>query len=153
GPELYDAIRGAEPLTPVAGHRATENRLRHFERLPRWPEGLVVLGDAACAFNPVYGQGMTAAALGALALGEALRKGGLGAGMARRFQAKLARANASPWLLATGEDARFPGTVGARRGWLTRFQDWYVGRVLRRSAASPAVRRTLLEVIHLLKGP
>jgi 2-polyprenyl-6-methoxyphenol hydroxylase-like FAD-dependent oxidoreductase len=149
GPELHDAIADAEPLGPITGHRATENRVRHFERLRRWPDGLVVLGDAACAFNPVYGQGMTAAALGALTLGEWLA----GGAPARRFQAKLARANASPWLLATGEDARFPGTVGARRGWLTRLLDWYTGRVLRRSVSSPAVRTTLLEVIHLLRGP
>ena len=49
----------------IAGQRATENRLTHYDRLGRFPEGVVVVGDAACAFNPVYGQGMTTAAIGA----------------------------------------------------------------------------------------
>ena len=71
-PVIYDAIKGAEPLTPVRTHRATENRRRHYERLKRQPDNFIVTGDAACAFNPVYGQGMTAAALGALALDESL---------------------------------------------------------------------------------
>ena len=62
-----------QPLTPIAGARQTENRWRHFERLGRWPNGLVALGDAVCAFNPVYGQGMTTAALGALTLDRYLR--------------------------------------------------------------------------------
>ena len=63
-PALYEAIAGAEPLTPIAGQRATENRLRHYDRLGHFPEGVVAVGDAVCAFNPVYGQGMTVAALG-----------------------------------------------------------------------------------------
>ncbi|MDB5310297.1 MAG: monooxygenase FAD-binding protein, partial [Gemmataceae bacterium] len=64
-PAVYEAIAAAEPLTPIAGQRATENRQRHYARLGRFPEGVVAVGDAVCAFNPVYGQGMTAAALGA----------------------------------------------------------------------------------------
>ena len=50
-----------------------ENQWRHYEEMERRPEGFVVLGDAACAFNPVYGQGLTTAALGAQALGDCLR--------------------------------------------------------------------------------
>src|SRR5262249_6340950 len=113
-PVLYEALREAEPLSPISGFRGTENRLRHFERLRRWPEGFVVLGDAACAFNPVYGQGMTTAALGAVALGECLkeqrRRGGQPAGVARRFQQKLAEVTGVPWTLATGEDHRYATT-------------------------------------------
>ena len=72
-----------------------------------WPESLVVLGDTVCAFNPVYGQGMTTAALAAADLGNRLRKrrGSLD-GVAREFQRRLARINSTPWMLATSEDLR-----------------------------------------------
>ena len=50
------------------------NRVRHFETAKNLPENFLVLGDAACAFNPVYGQGMTIAALGALTLQQCLRE-------------------------------------------------------------------------------
>jgi len=131
-PLLYEAIVAARPLTPVSGYRRTENRLRHYERLRRWPRGFVALGDAVCAFNPVYGQGLTAAALAAAVLDRALRDDnghremtvGVAAGAhdhtARRFQRALARANAAPWLMATGEDFRWPATEGRRRTVATR---------------------------------
>ena len=64
-PLLFETIRDAEPLSPISGFRATENRWRAYERLERWPENLIAFGDAACAFNPVYAQGMTTAAIAA----------------------------------------------------------------------------------------
>ena len=70
---IFDAIRDAEPLTPIKTHRATQNRWRRYERAQSLPENFLLLGDAVCAFNPVYGQGMTTAALGAMALRECLR--------------------------------------------------------------------------------
>jgi 2-polyprenyl-6-methoxyphenol hydroxylase-like FAD-dependent oxidoreductase len=150
-PKLYAAIRDAEPLSAIAGFRGTENRLRHFERLDRWPEGFVVLGDAACALNPAYGQGMTAAGLGALALGQCLRR--RGPGLAKRFQAALATVNTVPWLFSTGEDFRSPATVGGRPGWRTRWQHHYVNQVVRLATHDAGVRLTLLKVLHLLQPP
>jgi 2-polyprenyl-6-methoxyphenol hydroxylase-like FAD-dependent oxidoreductase len=118
-PELYAALREAEPCSDIYATRATENRRRHFESA-RLPEGFVVTGDAACAFNPVYGQGMTTGAVAAQILGACLEKtrrqtgAPYGNGLSRRFQAALARANNAPWMLATGEDLRYRRTEGAR---------------------------------------
>src|SRR5262249_39219205 len=64
-PLLAAAVALAEPLTPVYGHRAMANRFRHFERWRARLDGFVAIGDAVCAFNPVYGQGMSAAAVSA----------------------------------------------------------------------------------------
>ncbi len=158
-PLLYDAIQQAQPLTPLYGYRRTENRLRHYERLERWPENLVVIGDAVCAFNPVYGQGMTVAALGALALGECLRDqsrrkpGGDLTGLARRFQSRLGRVVATPWLMATSEDFRYPQTEGGRPGWTTRLMHRYMNHVLHIANQDPPVQRVFLQVLHLLKPP
>lgn len=158
-PVIYDAIKEAEPLTPIRSHRATENRRRHYERLERQPDNFLVTGDAACAFNPVYGQGMTTAALGALALDESLREqrrrlpGGEMNGLARSFQKRLAKANAAPWLLATSEDFRYRGIEGGTPGVMTRLMHRYMDAVVRLATRDEVVRRVFLENMHMLKTP
>jgi 2-polyprenyl-6-methoxyphenol hydroxylase-like FAD-dependent oxidoreductase len=158
-PVLYEAIRDAEPLSPVHGYQRTENQMRHYDRLRRWPERLLVLGDAACAFNPIYGQGMTVAALDAVALHRCLREqaarrpdGDL-AGLARRFQQAVARVTAAPWLMATGEDFRYPTTEGGRPGLRTRLTHRYLDRVMRAATTDPAVNHAFGEVMNLITPP
>lgn len=112
-PSVHEAVRTARPLTPIRGWRTPTSRLRRFERLHRWPAGFVVTADAVCAFNPVYGQGMTVAAGDAIVLAEALARsdGGRVPGFERDFQRQLARAVAAPWLVASTEDLRWPGVT------------------------------------------
>jgi len=154
-PLLYEAIRDAEPLSPIYGYRGTENRRHHYAELRRWPARLMVLGDAVCAFNPVYGQGMTAAALAALALDRCLRREGVSfpSEECRRFQRELAREIDAPWLLATASDCQYPDMEGPRPGPAGRLAHWYVDQVVEVSTWSPQVRLRLLEVLHLLRRP
>jgi 2-polyprenyl-6-methoxyphenol hydroxylase-like FAD-dependent oxidoreductase len=154
-PALYKAIAGAEPLTPIAGQRATENRLRHYDRLGGFPDGVVAVGDAVCAFNPVYGQGMTAAALGAEVLDRWLREGSShrGPGRGLDFQRRLARATAAAWQLSTGADYRFRTTEGPPQGRVARLAGCYISGVMRAATRRPWVRRRLAEVFHLLRPP
>lgn len=67
--------RGAEPLGDVATHRYPASVRREFHRLPRLPGGLIALGDSVASFNPIYGQGMTSAAMQADVLARYLRAG------------------------------------------------------------------------------
>lgn len=158
-PIIADAIRAAEPIAPIRTHRATENRLRHFERAKELPENFLVLGDAACAFNPVYGQGMTIAALGALTLQESLREqrklhaDGSFRGLSRRFQRRLAKVNKAPWLLATGEDYRYRETEGGSPSLMTKFMHRYMNQVLQLTTRDVTVRSALLHVFSMLKPP
>jgi 2-polyprenyl-6-methoxyphenol hydroxylase-like FAD-dependent oxidoreductase len=155
-PLLYDIIRSAEALSPISGFRATENRLRHFDRVARWPDGLVVLGDAACAFNPVYAQGMTTAALAANALDECIREQRLTGdvcGIARNFQRRLAKVCAPAWMLATGEDYRYRGVEGGSPTAVTRVMHWYMDRVVQLTTERADVRRVLLEVFNMVRPP
>ena len=91
---------GLEPLDEGATYRFPANRRRHYEDLTEFPEGLVVVGDALCAFDPVYGQGMTVAAIEAVALGRCLQHEGPGS--PRRFHRAAAGIIDTPWTIAVG---------------------------------------------------
>ncbi|HEY6410912.1 MAG TPA: FAD-dependent monooxygenase, partial [Ktedonobacteraceae bacterium] len=73
-PDLYEAIKEAEPITPIVVYKYSANRWQRYERLSRLPEGFIVMGDAVCAFSPVYGQGMSVAAIEAKTLDTCLRE-------------------------------------------------------------------------------
>jgi zeaxanthin glucosyltransferase len=154
-PALYEAIVEAEPLTSIAGQRATENRVRHYDRLGRFPDGVVGVGDAVCAFNPVYGQGMTAAALGAEVLDRWLREGSShrSPGRGRVFQLGLARVTAAAWKLSTGADYRFRTTEGPPQSRVARLTAGHVARVMRAATRRPCVRQRLAEVLNLVRPP
>lgn len=151
-PQLYDLVRTCEPLGPIIGYRRMENRWRHYEGMRQRPENFVVLGDAVCAFNPVYGQGMTTAALAALVLRECLRDP-VRTGMSARFQCRLARVIRVPWMLAAGEDVRYRGAEGAKPGLVDRIMQWYVDQVMALSTCDPHARLALLRVFTMTHGP
>ena len=121
--QAYQAIRNAEPLSQIRGWQQTANLWRRFERLDRWPEGFVAVGDAVRAFNPVYGQGMTVAATTAVALDRALsdhrqRHGDDLAGFARPFQRLVGRHGADAWQLSPARTCGTrPPRGPVRVGW------------------------------------
>lgn len=153
-PLLYEAIKDARPLTPIVGYRGVSNRLRHYERLPRWPDGVADDGDAVCTFNPVYGQGMTTAAMAARTLDACLHeqrrcRPNDVRGLTQRFQQRLARRLTGAWLLSTGADLRSPATEGGAAGPLTQLLYRSVDRMLLRVGSDPRALRIVLETYHL----
>jgi len=153
--DVYQAICRAKPLGPIRGYRRTENQLRHFNRLRRWPSGFIVLGDAVCTLNPIYAQGMTVAAVSAITLDRSLRRwsGELSTTFGYRFQRAVARTVSVPWLLATGEDFRHPTTEGGRPDMLTRFMHRYIDRLQLVATHDPVAHRALIAVLNLLIPP
>jgi 2-polyprenyl-6-methoxyphenol hydroxylase-like FAD-dependent oxidoreductase len=157
-PHIYEAIKVAEPLSPIFIHKFPANRWRHYERLSRMPDGLVVLGDAACVFNPVYGQGMTVACLEANILRVCLEHhlithaAGDMTGFSRRFQKALANGLEVPWLFATSEDFRYPETEGKRPLAVHLLQS-YTHRVSNLTASEPFVTQRFYEVLNMVKPP
>lgn len=146
---LHDVLVDAEPVSSVSGYRRTENQLRHFERMASMPDGFVALGDAAATFNPVYGQGMSAAGMSSLVLRDWLRD----RGSSIQFQKRLAKAVATPWLLATSEDFRFPTTEGGSPGPTTRLMHRYIDRVIATGTVDDVVLDTFIGVVHLIQPP
>jgi 2-polyprenyl-6-methoxyphenol hydroxylase-like FAD-dependent oxidoreductase len=153
-PVIYDAVKDARPDSPIHGFLQTSNQRRHYESMPRWPRGFLVVGDALCSFNPVYGHGMSVAAQTAVALAEHLRTRPDGEPLLdRTAQAVAARCAAFAWLIATGADSRFPTTVGARPGPRDRLSRWYLDRAADVANRDPYLSRALTDVMHLIAPP
>ncbi|MER8012138.1 FAD-dependent monooxygenase [Streptomyces sp. NPDC094149] len=151
-PIVADLLKAAEPLTDVKVTHSTANRRLYFERLSTWPDGLVVLGDSAAAFNPIYGHGMSVAAQGALALRGALSTG-LGVGFARRAQRAIGRRTDTAWALAVGTDIHFSTTRGQRPNLADRLLHRYVSRLSRTATGSFNAATALTDVLALQASP
>jgi 2-polyprenyl-6-methoxyphenol hydroxylase-like FAD-dependent oxidoreductase len=152
-PTIASVMDGAEPLTGIVAYQFPSSRRRLFERLRAMPAGFLTVGDAMCSFNPVYGQGMSCAAMEGLALGQALDRHRDGApDLARDFYRTAARIIAVPWRFAVGADFAYPQTTGPRpRGG--RLLNAYGRRLQLVAQADPRVRRTFTQVQHLIRPP
>ena len=149
-PYIYDAIRDAEPIGDAATMRFPSSIRRRFERLRRHPEGFLVCGDAICSFNPVYGQGMTVAAMQAKALHDLLSVGI--EDLASRFYKAAAKVIDTPWALAVGSDLRMPETKG-KRTLAGKFMGWYVSKLHKFAHTSAEAATSFLRVAQLLDDP
>lgn len=149
-PAIHDAIKNAEPVSPVYGYRRTANRLRHYEKI-RLPANLLVAGDAACVLNPSYGQGMTAAALSAMALRDCLNNGTQN--LSRRFQRRQRKAVAPCWTATTNSDAQWAARgvedLNVARRALYRVSE----EVMKLAVEREDVARTLLGVKNVVQPP
>jgi 2-polyprenyl-6-methoxyphenol hydroxylase-like FAD-dependent oxidoreductase len=119
------AVRAAEPLGEVIYHRMPSSQWRRYDKMRRFPDGLLVCGDAICSFDPTYGQGMTVSALDAVALRDCLARGHHD--LARRYFRAAAKSIGVAWRMSAGSDLAFPEVQG-RRSPLTRatnrLADW-----------------------------
>ncbi|WAC92100.1 FAD-dependent oxidoreductase [Mycobacterium sp. Aquia_213] len=133
-PDLLAAISAAEPIGEPTRHRQPSSRWRRYDKLRRFPQGLLVIGDAICSFNPIYGQGMTVAALEALALRDCLSSGTVD--LARRFFQAAAVPIRAAWELSANPDLCLPEIEGTPP-LLTRLLNAYVDRVLTAAEYDP----------------
>ena len=124
------------PLDDVVTHAFPASRRRRYERLAKFPHGLVALGDAICSFNPVYGQGMSVAALEALALRQSLSTGG--ARLSQRYFKAAGRIVDVAWDLAIGSDLSLP-EIDGKRPILTRLSNAWAERILKAAEHDPYV--------------
>jgi 2-polyprenyl-6-methoxyphenol hydroxylase-like FAD-dependent oxidoreductase len=149
-PDLHDALGAAEPIDDPSAYRFQANVRRRYERMRHFPEGFLVMGDAICSLNPIYGQGMTVAALQALALRNHLRPGI--APRSPHVLRALAQAIDAPWELAIGADLAVPGVDG-RRTPRRRIAGAYVTQLQAAAAHDPALARAFVRVTGLVDRP
>ncbi|MDN3288553.1 FAD-dependent monooxygenase [Streptomyces thermocarboxydus] len=148
-------ISGAEPLGDVHLSRSTSNVRRYLEKLPRWPERFVVLGDALATFNPAYGHGMSVAAFGARVLSRELTRGGMTTpGLARRVVRGAARAAEPAWTMAVSQDVLYPDVRGGGRpSPADRLVTAYTRRMMRAATGSFTAASVIWDVTSLLTPP
>jgi 2-polyprenyl-6-methoxyphenol hydroxylase-like FAD-dependent oxidoreductase len=147
---VLEAIRLAEPLGDVGHHRVPSNRWRRYDKMRRLPECLLVVGDAICSFNPIYGQGMTVAAMEALALRDCLRRGERD--LPRRFFRASAKHLRVAWQTAVGADLALPEVVGPRPISM-RISNAYSERVLTAAESDVSVAQQFMRVTGMVDSP
>lgn len=148
-PELHEFIKSAEAVTPIREHRVPRAFRRRYEALTRFPEGLLVMGDTVCALNPTYAQGMSVAAMEALALMEELRVGL--PGVEQRYLARLPAILDAPWRMGLATDLAI--LRDKRRTLPMRFIERWMERVQRAAGVDDTVAAGFLQVVALLVPP
>lgn len=149
-PAIYQVIKDAEPLTEPATHKIPSNLRRRYDRLTRFPQGYLAMGDALASFNPVYAQGMSVAALEAVALDDCLAQGE--ARLAERFFKQASKIIDIPWSTAVGNDLRFPEVEGPRNG-MVRFINRYISKLHHAAQHDAVVSVAFLKVVNLVEPP
>jgi len=149
-PDVYDAIRDAEPLDAPVAFKFPASQRRRYERMARFPEGFLVAGDAVCSFNPVYAQGMAVSGLQALTLRSHLMRGA--APRPQAYFRDIAKAVDVPWDMAAGGDLAFPGVEGERTVKV-RMGNAYLARLLTAAVNDSDLTSAFLRVAGLIDPP
>jgi 2-polyprenyl-6-methoxyphenol hydroxylase-like FAD-dependent oxidoreductase len=157
-PPLLAALRAAEPLSEVSIYRYPASVWRRYDKMRRFPAGLLVLGDAICSLNPIYGQGMSVAALEAVALRDCLARGD--ADLSRRFFRAAAKQVGWAW------------AANRRRGWMLTqsaksssvriegrhslsmwFANWCTDKLLTAAEEDIVITEAFFRVLNLVDPP
>jgi 2-polyprenyl-6-methoxyphenol hydroxylase-like FAD-dependent oxidoreductase len=148
--DIYEALRDAEPLDDPVGFRFPASTRHRYERLRRFPAGFLVVGDAVCSFNPIYGQGMSVAAMEALILRRHLEQGS--EPQPARWFDDLARVVDVAWNMSAGGDLAFPGVKG-RRTFKIELLSAYLARLHAAAAQDAHLATAFIRVSGLVAPP
>lgn len=149
-PDVWDVLQQAEPLDDAMSFRVPATVRRRYDKLRHLPDGLLSIGDAVCALNPIYGTGMTAAALEAEALRACLERGMNR--LPRRYYRSAARRVRLPWLFAMLADKALPQVPGSG-AMTTRVLAELFLATMRAAATDSAVAERVWNAVSLTGSP
>ncbi|SCG64512.1 2-polyprenyl-6-methoxyphenol hydroxylase [Micromonospora echinaurantiaca] len=151
-PPEFGEVAGSELLGDVQTYRHADSRRREFAALQRFPAGLISVGDAVASFNPVYGQGMTAAALHAACLSTYLRSGPDLRVPARQFLALQKVVVDAAWSMSTSADLALPHVDGPYpRGY--RLSSWVSRQIVTATVTDVPTARRFNDVVSMRAHP
>jgi 2-polyprenyl-6-methoxyphenol hydroxylase-like FAD-dependent oxidoreductase len=150
--DLYNTVSKAKALSNPVKYEYPQQLRQRYDRLKDFPNGLLVIGDAMCSFDPIFGQGMTVASLEAHVLDQILASAKDPRALRKKFFTTSQRIIEIPWLIAKSESLRYKNMPG-KRSLLIRILQWYTGYVFALSAESVEAYRAFLDVMHSLADP
>lgn len=151
---IYNAVVNAEPQTQAKAFVKNECAYRHYAEKGNWPQGFLVTGDAVCSFNPIYGQGMTAAALATDSLAKEIHHcSPANIAWAKTAQRKIVNAYRAAWTLSTNEDLRWPATEAVKAGFAVAAMHRFSNCVGVAATHDKQVAYTYVKVLHMSATP
>src|SRR5215469_16741734 len=151
-PYIHEVVSRNEPIGEAASARFPASVWRRYELLQSFPAGFLVFGDAICSFNPIYGQGMSVAALQAVELENTLVSGVGDVVFAKTFFRRAAKVVEIPWSIAVGADLRIPEAVGRRTAGV-KLVNWYMSKLHKAAHTDPVAALAFHRVGNLLAPP
>lgn len=147
---IMTGLRDATPVGEIAVFRNTAATWRRYDRMPRYPADLVVIGDALCTLDPTWGQGMTMAAVQALTLRDCLRTGH--PDLAPRFFSAAAGHIGPTWAMNEAND-RATLTDDATGTLRQRISKWATNAALNAATNDVTLTERLFRVANLIDSP
>jgi 2-polyprenyl-6-methoxyphenol hydroxylase-like FAD-dependent oxidoreductase len=151
-PYIHEVVSRNEPLGEAVSARFPASVWRRFELLQRFPAAYLVFGDAVSSFNPIYGQGMSVAALQTVELENTLASDVGDLALAKTFFRRAAKVVEIPWTIAVGNDLRIPETVGRRTAGI-KLVNWYISKLHKAAHTDPVPALAFHRVGNLLAPP
>lgn len=151
--DIATVIEATEPCTDIVTHRLNSSRRRTVQKLSSPPARFALVGDAIASFNPIYGQGMSSAALQVEALGSWLdRTPTLDTAAVKRLYRRASKIADVPWQISAGGDFVYAETEGKRPPG-TKVLNGYITKVQLATHTSPEVSEAMFAVQNLEAPP
>ncbi|AKG21808.1 FAD-dependent oxidoreductase [Calothrix sp. 336/3] len=148
--DIYEVIKNARPLSEFLRYKYPYSQRHYYEKLERFPQGYLVFADAICSFNPIYGQGMTVAALEAITLQKCLENGT--ENLYHRFFKDTSKIVDCAWNIVMSNDMRIPQVEG-KRSLAIRFINWYIAKLHIAAQEDSELALAFMKVVNMVNSP
>ncbi|TVY03996.1 FAD-dependent oxidoreductase [Paenibacillus cremeus] len=153
--DVYINLQGAKALSEIKVYKVPYIVRHRYEKVKNLPQGFLFIGDALCRFDPVFGQGMSAAALEVLELEDCLKQEwketrGISTHLTKHFYKKVSKVIDPVWKMILIEDFRYGHVTGKKPIGLS-FLQWYTKRIFQRSSQNTDIYNAFIYVMNLLR--